>query len=106
VGTINVELLSKLFKRRASLIKYPQPLTGEEVKNIFGDQGEDNKIWQALDTIIDAALLDSVNDVADSKNSPEMFSHSAGKIDALALLKSQIEDYKPWKNGKIFYKKN
>lgn len=101
-----MELLKNFFKRRAALVKYPEPLSGDEITNIFGDQGEDNKIWQALDTILDAALLDSVNDVADPKNSPEITSHAAGKIDALALLKSQIEEYKPWKNGKIFYKKN
>ena len=39
--------------KKAKLVKYPQPMSSEDVRRIFLEQGDDAKIWQALDTIID-----------------------------------------------------
>ena len=99
------QLIKKL-RPKAVLVKYPEPMTAKDIENTFADQGQDSKIWQALDTIMDNALLDAVNDVADPSHTVEKMSHAAGRVDALAMLKSQIEEFKKWKNGKTFYTQN
>ena len=81
-------------------------MTSSEVAQAFSDVGDGAKLWQALDTIIDAALLDAVNDVSDPACDTQKMSHAAGKIDALATLKTQIEEFKKWKNGKMSYSKS
>ena len=92
-----------LFKKKSKLVKYPKPMSADEVAQAFGDVGDGAKLWQALDTIIDASLLDAVNDVSDPACDTQKMSHAAGKIDALATLKTQIEEFKKWKNGKISF---
>ena len=87
------QLIKKL-RPKAVLVKYPEPMTAKDIENTFADQGQDSKIWQALDTIMDNALLDAVNDVADPSHTVEKMSHAAGRVDALAMLKSQIEEFK------------
>ena len=96
----------KLFHKKSKLVKYPKPMSADEVAQAFRDVGDGSKFWQALDTVIDSALLDSVNDVADPASNPQKMSHSAGRIDALATLKTQIEEFKKWKNGKIHSNQN
>ena len=86
------------------MVKYPKLLTQDEIAQIFQDQGEGSRLWQALDSIIDNNLLSAVSDISDPKQSAEMLSHSSGRIDSLTTLKSQIEDYKKWKNGKMNFK--
>lgn len=76
------------------MVKYPVPMSTEDVQRIFRDQGADDKIWQAIDTIIDNHLLDAVNDVSDPNQKPESVAHAAGRIDAIAQLKSKLEAYK------------
>lgn len=94
----------KFFRPRAKLQQYPNPLTMDEICNIFQDQGEANKIWQALDTIINGVLLDAINEVADPKNTQIQLSHASGRVDALSQLKFKLEECKQWKNGKTDYK--
>jgi len=96
----------KLFRKKSKLVKYPKPMSADEVAQAFGDVGDGSKFWQALDTVIDSALLDSVNDVADPASDPQKMSHAAGRIDALATLKTKIEEFKKWKNGKIHFNQN
>ena len=95
-----------LFRKKSKLVKYPKQMTAKQIAQAFGDVGDGSKFWQALDTVIDSALLDSVNEVADPVNDPQKMSHAAGRIDALATLKTQIEEFKKWKNGKMSYKKS
>ena len=87
-------------------MKYPKLMTQDEISQTFNEQGEGSKLWQALDSIIDNNLLSAVSEISDPKLSAEMLSHCSGRIDSLTTLKSQIEDYKGWKNGKTTYKKN
>lgn len=83
-----------MFKRKVHLVKYPYPLSGQDIKKIFLEQGDESKIWQALDSIIDNMLLDSVNDVSDPKNDATKFAYSAGRIDAISNLKARLEEYR------------
>lgn len=77
--------------KKAKLVKYPQPMSSEDVRRIFLEQGDDAKIWQALDTIIDNLLLDAVNDVSDPKNDATKYAHAGGRVDALSNLKNRID---------------
>ena len=63
------------------------PMSSEDVRRVFLEQGDDAKIWQALDTIIDNLLLDAVNDVSDPKNDATKYAHAGGRVDALSNLK-------------------
>ena len=98
-----MELLNKLFKR-SKLVKYPEPMSANQVANTFNDIGEDSKLWQALDTVIDNHLLDAVNEVANPDLNVQQTSHAAGRIDAISTLKSKLEEFRQWKNGKTSYK--
>jgi hypothetical protein len=71
-------------------------MSGEELRRAFNSIGAGNPFWQALDTIIDSMLLDFVSDVADPKivKSPELLAQAAGRVDAIATVKSQIEEFK------------
>ncbi len=69
-------------------------MSGDDVKRIFGEVGEDSKLWQALDSILDNMLLDAVNDVSDPKNDVTKFAHAAGRVDAISGLKSRLEEHK------------
>ena len=101
-------MFKQLLQRRpqAKLIKYPSPMKADEVANVFNDMGEDSKIWQALDTIIDNHLLDAVNEVADPQLSSQQTSHAAGRIDAISTLKGKLEEFRKWKNGKNSYRQS
>lgn len=87
--------------KRATLIKYPNAMGGDEIGKVFQAQGEESKIWQALDAIIDNHLLDAVNDVSDPKNDTHSLSHASGRVDAISTFKSKLEEYRSWKNGKM-----
>jgi hypothetical protein len=80
--------------KKATLVKYPYPMSTQDIKKIFLEQGVESKIWQAFDTIIDNMLLDAVNDVSDPKNDATKFAHSAGRIDAISNLKARLEEYR------------
>lgn len=82
------------FRKRATIVKYPSPMSGDDVKRIFTEQGEGSKLWQALDSIFDNMLLDAVNDVSDPKNNVSKYAHAAGRVDAISALKARIEEYK------------
>lgn len=82
------------FRKRATIVKYPSPMSGDDVKRIFAEQGEGSKLWQALDSIFDNMLLDAVNDVSDPKNDVSKYAHAAGRVDAISALKARIEEYK------------
>ena len=79
-------------------------MSANQVANIFNDIGEDSKLWQALDTVIDNHLLDAVNEVANPDLNVQQTSHAAGRIDAISTLKSKLEEFRQWKNGKTSYK--
>lgn len=89
--------------KRATLIKYPNAMDGEEIGKVFQAQGEDAKIWQALDAVIDNHLLDAVNDVSDPKNDTHSLSHASGRVDAISTFKSKLEEFRTWKSGKTNY---
>lgn len=91
-------------KKKAIIKKYPEPMKPQEVRKVILQQGKDSKLWQALDAVIDTLLLDAVNDVADQKNDITKFAHAAGRVDALSVLKSTLEEHKTWKSGKTRYK--
>ncbi len=76
-------------------------MSGEDVRKAFGAIGAENKFWAALDVLIDNQLLDAVSDVAnpDLSENPGKLSHGAGKVEALSLLKSRIEEFKPYDGG-------
>ena len=80
--------------KKATLVKYPNPMSAEDVQKVFAEQGEGSKIWQALDSVIDNMLLDAVNDVSDPKNDATKFAHSAGRVDAISNLKARLEEYR------------
>ena len=94
------------FFPKAKIVKYPEPMAIDKIRQVFLDQGEESLIWQALDSIIDRKLLDSVNMSADPGRSPNELFHSGGRIDALSELKFEIEELKSWKNGKIPSRQN
>jgi hypothetical protein len=81
-------------KKKAMLVKYPNPMSPDDIRRIFSEQGEEDKMWQALDTIIDNLLLDAVNDVSDPKNDAIKFAHAGGRVDALSNLKNRLDEYK------------
>ena len=81
-------------RKKTKLIKYPQPMSAKDIRDTFKEQGEESKIWQALDSVIDNMLLDSVNDVSDPKNDAVKFAHSAGRVDAISNLKARLEGYR------------
>lgn len=95
-----------LFKRTATLVKYPEPMKPEDVAKVFAEQGEGSRIWQALDSVIDQHLLSAVTDVSDPKLSSEERSHASGRVDAISTLKSKLEEFKSWRNGKMNFKTN
>ena len=80
--------------KKATLVKYPNPMSAEDVKKVFLEQGKGSKLWQALDSVLDNMLLDAVNDVSDPKNDVTKYAHAAGRVDAISALKSRIEEYK------------
>ena len=80
--------------KKAILVKYPYPMSATDIKKVFLEQGDESKIWQAFDTIIDNMLLDAVNDVSDPKNDATKFAHSAGRVDAISNLKARLEEYR------------
>lgn len=96
-------MIFNLFKKRAILKKYPDPMTAEEAMKVLAEQGQGSRIWQALDLIIDNELLDAVNAVADPKLQPHAMSHASGRIDAISTLKAKIEEGKSWRSGKMNY---
>lgn len=81
-------------KKRATLVKYPSPMNADDVSRVFNEVGQDSKLWQALDSILDNMLLDAVNDVSDPKNDVTKFAHAAGRVDAISGIKSRLEEYK------------
>jgi hypothetical protein len=93
-----------LFKRRATLVKYPEPMSAEDISRIFSEYGDNSKIWQAIDTVIDSHLLSAVNDSSDPKLDSHGRSHACGRVDAVSTLKSKMEEYRKWKTGKTNYK--
>ena len=95
-----------LFKRTAKLVKYPEPMSLHDIENTFREQGEDSKMWQALDTIIDNHLLDAVNEVSDIKLNSNQLSHASGRIDAISSLKARMEEFKTWKTGKMKFRRS
>jgi hypothetical protein len=81
-------------EKRATLVKYPSPMNADDVSRVFNEVGQDSKLWQALDSILDNMLLDAVNDVSDPKNDVTKFAHAAGRVDAISGIKSRLEEYK------------
>jgi hypothetical protein len=81
-------------RKRATLVKYPSPMNADDVSRIFKEVGQDSKLWQALDSVLDNMLLDAVNDVSDPKNDVTKFAHAAGRVDAISGIKSRLEEYK------------
>ena len=98
-----IAIIKSLFKRSATLVKYPEPMNPEQVKKVFQAQGEDSKIWQAIDAVIDNHLLDAVNDVSNPKQDTHSLSHASGRVDAISTFKSKMEEFRSWKNGKMNY---
>ena len=98
-----ISVLRSLFQRSATLVKYPEPMNPEQVKKVFQAQGEDAKIWQAIDAVIDNHLLDAVNDVSNPKQDTHSLSHASGRVDAISTFKSKMEEFRSWKNGKMNY---
>lgn len=96
-------MIRSLFKRSATLVKYPEPMNPEQVKKVFQAQGENSKIWQAIDAVIDNHLLDAVNDVSNPKQDTHSLSHASGRVDAISTFKSKMEEFRSWKNGKMNY---
>ena len=88
-------LLQQL-RPKAVLVKYPEPLKPEQIANIFHEYGEDSKIWQALDAVIDQQLLDAVNEVSEAKAEHCARAHASGRIDAISTLKGRLEEFKKW----------
>tara|TARA_B100000886_G_scaffold303110_1_gene233572 strand:- start:15913 stop:16170 length:258 start_codon:yes stop_codon:yes gene_type:complete len=82
------------WQKKAKLVKYPDPMSGEDITRIFKEVGEGAKLWQALDAVLDNILLDAVNDVSDPKNNVTQFAHAAGRVDAISGLKARLEEYK------------
>ncbi len=80
--------------KKATLVKYPNPMSADDVTRIFKEVGQDSKLWQALDSVFDNMLLDAVNDVSDPKNDVTKFAHAAGRVDAISGIKSRLEEYK------------
>lgn len=92
-----IRLLKLIFcSRKVELVRYPKPMAGEELRRAFQSLGAGNPFWQALDTVIDSMLLDFMADVADPKivKSPELLAQAAGRVDAIATVKSTIEEFK------------
>jgi len=69
-------------------------MNADDVSRVFNEVGQDSKLWQALDSILDNMLLDAVNDVSDPKNDVTKFAHAAGRVDAISGIKSRLEEYK------------
>lgn len=92
-----------LFRKTATLVKYPEPMKPEEISKVFQAQGADSKIWQAIDAVIDNHLLDAVNDVSDPKQDAHSLSHASGRVDAISTFKSKMEEFRKWKNGKMSF---
>ena len=95
--------LNFLKPKTATLVKYPEPMNGDEIGKVFQAQGEDSKIWQALDALLDSHLLDAVNDVSDPKNDIHSLSHASGRVDAISTFKSKLEEFRSWKSGKTSF---
>ena len=92
-------MFKRLFKKlrpKAVLVKYPETMSLERVRQVFLDQGESSNIWQALDTVIDQQLLDSINQVSEAKQDHCERAHAAGQVDAISCLKARIEEFKQW----------
>ena len=81
-------------KKKATIVKSPEPMSADRVEKVFAEQGRDSMLWQALDSVLDNMLLDAVNDVSDPKNDVTKFAHAAGRVDAISGIKSRIEEYK------------
>ena len=95
--------LRKVFPR-VRFVKYPEQMTMEKVKQVFLDQGEDLKLWQALDTTLYKDILDAMTDSADPKKDANELFHIGGRIDALTQLKFEIQELRKWKSGRTNYK--
>lgn len=81
------------FKKKAVLVKYPNPMSGDDLKKVFSEY-KDMRIWQALDSVIDSLLLDAVNEVSDPKNDATKYAHAGGRVDAISNLKARLEEYR------------
>lgn len=99
-----IKLIKKILSPTARLVKYPTPMDSNEIGKVFQAQGQNAKIWQALDAILDNHLLDAVNDVSDPKNDSQSLSHAAGRVDAISTFKNKMEEFRTWKNGKTNFK--
>ena len=93
-------------KVKAHLVKYPNPMTYEDMAKVLSEYGEGDKIWQALDTLMDNLLLDAVNEVSDHNNDAIKFAHAGGRIEALSTMKAKLEEAKSWKTGKNYSRAN
>ena len=87
-------------RKKAVIVKYPELLSADDIENIFQGQGEDSKIWQALDSILDQNLLNAVSDVSNEKNDLGKYAHAAGRVDAISDIKATIQQLRSWKSGK------
>lgn len=99
-------MIKNFFKKQVKLVSYPTKMSEDESKKILAEQGEDSRIWQALDTIIDLQLLDAVNEVSDPKLHQNQLFHASGRIEAISTLKLKIQEAKKWRIGKMNYKTN
>lgn len=101
-----IKKLFSLFRAKAYLVKYPNPITHDECRKILAEQGQDSRLWQALDTIIDLELLDAINEVSDNELSTNKLCHASGRVEAISNLKAKLEEAKKWRSGKMSYKTN
>jgi hypothetical protein len=101
-----IEKLLNLFRCKVYLVKYPDPMSQDECRKILAEQGENSRLWQALDTIIDFELLDAINEVSDNELTTNKLSHASGRVEAISNLKAKIEEAKKWRSGKMNYKTN
>tara|TARA_Y100000310_G_scaffold306098_1_gene346918 strand:+ start:168 stop:446 length:279 start_codon:yes stop_codon:yes gene_type:complete len=85
-----------MFRPRAKLIKYSDPLGDAEVRDAFSSITGGSPFWQALDQVIDQTLLDMIDRVSDPAiaETPGKLAHAGGGVDAISTLKAKIQRFR------------
>ena len=88
-----IPFLAKFIPRKTRLVTR-EDVTEEDLRKAFTSLPEDSAVWQALHVVIDELLLNGVNEVSDPSNANNAgaLAYNAGRIEALSLLKTHLDD--------------
>ena len=85
-----------MFRPRAKLVKYSEPLGDAAIRDAFSSVSSGSPFWHAFDKVIDQTLLDMIDRVSDPAitETHGKLAHASGGVDAISTLKAKIQRFR------------